>query len=293
MRLRIGIIFGGFSREREVSFAGGRTVYDNLDKSLFEPVPIFVDSFGNFVLLNWKYIYKGSIRDFYPPVDFLPPSLNNFQIYAESIEDSGNGLKLKMLAELGTPLNSEDLKNHIDFAFLCLHGSGGEDGSIQGLLEYLKIPYSGSGIFSSALGMDKSLQRKWMENSDFETPKYIIIKRSEITDKYLKKIHSNIKNQIGIPCVIKPAHQGSSIGATVLSKTDFASFEKAILKSFFIQKVAYSDWKSLNKEQQISFVRDVTDIRQGIGFPLVLKCRDTSVNVFHPENLLSILNRSL
>jgi D-alanine-D-alanine ligase-like ATP-grasp enzyme len=60
--IRIGIFFGGASREREVSFAGGRTVYDNLDKSLFDAVPIFVDSFNNFILLDWKYIYKGSIR---------------------------------------------------------------------------------------------------------------------------------------------------------------------------------------------------------------------------------------
>ena len=64
--MRIGIIFGGPSREREISFAGGRTVYDNLDKSIFKPVPIFVDSFCNFILLDWKYVYKGSIRDFYP-----------------------------------------------------------------------------------------------------------------------------------------------------------------------------------------------------------------------------------
>ena len=72
--IKVGIFFGGNSREREVSFAGGRTVYDNLDKSLFEAIPIFVDSFNNFILLDWKYIYKGSIRDFYVPrfgIDFL------------------------------------------------------------------------------------------------------------------------------------------------------------------------------------------------------------------------------
>jgi D-alanine-D-alanine ligase-like ATP-grasp enzyme len=66
--MKVGIFFGGNSREREVSFAGGRTVYDNLDKTLFEAIPIFVDSFNNFILLDWHYIYKGSIRDFYPPV---------------------------------------------------------------------------------------------------------------------------------------------------------------------------------------------------------------------------------
>lgn len=50
MKIRVGILFGGVSKEREISFAGGRTVYDNLDKELFEPVPIFVDSFGKFIL---------------------------------------------------------------------------------------------------------------------------------------------------------------------------------------------------------------------------------------------------
>jgi len=74
MKLRIGIFFGGFSREREISFAGGRTVYDNLNKAIFEPIPIFVDSFGNFVELDWRYIYKGSIRDFYPPIKLVPES---------------------------------------------------------------------------------------------------------------------------------------------------------------------------------------------------------------------------
>jgi UDP-N-acetylmuramate--alanine ligase len=71
-KTRIGIIFGGQSKEREISFAGGRTVYDNLNKSLFDAIPVFVDSFGNLVELNWEFIYKGTIRDFYPPVEFLP-----------------------------------------------------------------------------------------------------------------------------------------------------------------------------------------------------------------------------
>jgi UDP-N-acetylmuramate--alanine ligase len=296
MKLRVGIIFGGISREREVSFAGGRTVYDNLDKSLFEPVPIFVDSFGNFVLLDWKYIYKGSIRDFYPPVEYLPESLNSFQVYAESIEDKSGKVRVEMLSKIGTPLKSEDLKKYIDFAFLCLHGAGGEDGSIQGLLEYLKIPYSGSGILSSALGMDKALQRQWMKSYGYETPDYIALKRNEISDAFLKKIHSALKKKIGIPCVIKPSHQGSSIGATVLSKSDYASFEKAILRSFFMQKITYSGWKSYSKEQQIDLIRGMSDIREGIGFPLTLKNKKESVAILHPEELLlkvnSIFNKS-
>ena len=219
MKLRIGIIFGGFSREREVSFAGGRTVYDNLNKSLFEPVPIFVDSFGNFVILDWKYIYKGSIRDFYPPVEYLPHSPHHFQVYAESLKDAEGKLAHKMLAKLGKPVTAEELKNHIDFAFLCLHGAGGEDGTIQGLLDYLKVPYSGSGVFSSALGMNKAIQRRWMQSSGLEIPGFIIVKREQAFDtKEIKRLYTEVTEKIGSPCVIKPANQGSSIGQLYYSK---------------------------------------------------------------------------
>jgi D-alanine-D-alanine ligase len=83
--MKVGIFFGGQSREREISFAGGRTVYDNLNKTLFEPIPIFVDSVGNFILLNWQYIYKGTIRDFYPPHNYIPYSAHAFQVYIESL----------------------------------------------------------------------------------------------------------------------------------------------------------------------------------------------------------------
>src|SRR5690606_24107243 len=105
--MKVGIFFGGQSREREISFAGGRTVYDNLNKTLFEPIPIFVDSLGNFILLDWAYIYKGTIRDFYPPAEFLPESPNYFQLYIESLENRKS-----------TRLNSSHVK--ISYAVFCL-----------------------------------------------------------------------------------------------------------------------------------------------------------------------------
>src|SRR6187551_1999940 len=112
-KIKIGIFFGGNSREREVSFAGGRTVYDNLNKSLFEPVPLFVDSFGNIVLLQWEYIYKGSIRDFYPPVSQLPESPNGYQVYAESLESNDSSSQQTLLSGLGTIVEPSALKKHI------------------------------------------------------------------------------------------------------------------------------------------------------------------------------------
>jgi UDP-N-acetylmuramate--alanine ligase len=287
MKLRIGIIFGGFSREREVSFAGGRTVYDNLNKSLFEPVPLFVDSFGNFAILNWKYIYKGSIRDFYPPVNHLPNTPHHFQVYAESLKGVDS---IKMLKEIGTPIKIEDLGTKIDFAFLCLHGAGGEDGTIQGMLDYYKIPYSGSGIFSSALGMNKAIQRHWMQNGGFQIPDFIIVKREDgLNTSKTKKLYEAVKHGMGIPCVIKPANQGSSIGATVLTTTDYNSFEKAVLKSLFVRKLSEAEWKALG-EEKVNYVRELTDIREGIGFPMTMKYGDESFTVYHPEDLLKKLS---
>src|SRR6478609_8479108 len=108
--MRIGIFFGGLSREREISFAGGRTVYDNLNKNLFEAVPIFVDSIGNFILLDWQYIYKGTIRDFFPPFSSLPTTPNNFQIYIESLGKLSDSELTSIINKVGKRIHPSEFK---------------------------------------------------------------------------------------------------------------------------------------------------------------------------------------
>jgi UDP-N-acetylmuramate--alanine ligase len=176
--MRIGIIFGGSSREREVSFAGGRTVYDNLNKDLFEAVPLFVDSFNNIILLNWEFIYKGSIRDFYPPVSALPATQLEFQFYAENLGELTPAQQFALIEKIGRKVQPEELKELIDFAFLALHGAYGEDGTIQGLLEWAGIPYSGSGILPSAIGINKKVQKQWQQAAGFASPKVFSIARN-------------------------------------------------------------------------------------------------------------------
>ena len=177
MKIKVGIIFGGTSKEREISFAGGRTVYDNLNKSLFDAVPVFVDSFGNFILLNWEFVYKGSIRDFYPPVEFVPDSKGEFQVYAENLGSLTVQQQDELISRIGTKIYHSELNQLIDFAFLCLHGANGEDGRMQGLLEYMNIPYSGSGILPSAVGMNKAVQKEMMLSAGFASPKFVSVER--------------------------------------------------------------------------------------------------------------------
>src|SRR4051812_12667383 len=170
--MRVGIFFGGQSREREISFAGGRTVYDNLQKNLFEAVPIFVDSVGNFILLDWQYIYKGTIRDFYPPFSALPNSSHNFQIYIESLGKLSEKEQDDLISKVGKKIHPSEFKSLMDFAFLSLHGPYGEDGNIQGILEWSGVPYSGCGILPSSIGINKIVQKGIMINAGFKGPKH-------------------------------------------------------------------------------------------------------------------------
>ena len=279
-------MFGGLSREREISFAGGRTVYDNLNKSLFDAVPLFVDSFGNFVLLDWEYIYKGSIRDFYPPVEFLTDSPNEFQVYAESLGSLSDSEQEQLISSIGRKVSIGELPKLIDFAFLCLHGPNGEDGRIQGLFEYIGIPYSGSGILSSAIGINKATQKQLMKEVGFESPSFFALTRSEwknetSVDNVLKKI----KDEIRFPCVIKPANQGSSIGITILHNENLSELTQAINHAFFIDNISIADWKKMTSSQRVERIRNLTDIRSGIGIPVYLNEHYDEI-ISHPEELL-------
>ncbi|MFN5372030.1 MAG: D-alanine--D-alanine ligase [Bacteroidia bacterium] len=283
MKLKIGILFGGRSKEREISFAGGRTVYDNLNKSLFEAVPLFIDSFNQIILLDWQYIYKGSIRDFYPDPSVLPQSHGEYQVYAESLPELNAEHES---AKLGRIVSPSELKNLIDVAFLCLHGPYGEDGRIQGLLEFLDIPYTGSGIYSSSIGISKVIQKKLMEQAGFPTPAWFTVERSNwLKNRNAEEILKSAEAQIGFPLVVKSPTQGSSIGVSVIHSPSEAQLSEAIDKSLFIRRINASTWNAMNAHMQNEWIRTVCDIREGIGIPV----RVNGQIIHHPDALQSFI----
>ncbi len=293
-KLKIGIIFGGQSKEREISFAGGRTVYDNLNKSLFDAVPVFVDSFGNFVELNWEFVYKGTIRDFYPAVDFLP-SNSHFQLYAENLGNLNQDQQNALISKIGKRLSLVELKQKIDFAFLCLHGPYGEDGRIQGLFEYVQIPYSGSGILASAIGIDKSVQKELMVNKGFNSPAYITIKRNDWIEGKASGTLKIVKEKIGFPCVVKPANQGSSIGVSVLNSDNELEFMSAVEKALFTRWLDAKEWQGFSEEDKIHFVKTLSDIREGIGMPIMISYPKelNAPVIYDPNKLIEFLDANL
>ena len=293
VKLKVGIFFGGPSREREIAFAGGRTVFDNLDKALFEPIPIFVDSFRNFTILDWEYLYKGTIRDFFPPVEELLPSPNGFQIYEESLNLADKGDQVHLLNKVGQAINPEDLPQLINIAFLALHGEFGEDGELQQILQDLDIPYTGSGVRASQIGINKAIQKELMVKHQFSTPEIKSITRDEWEEGHLEELFDLAKKEIGYPMVIRPARQGSSIGVSIIPEASgLSGFQEAVNKAFFIQLLDLDAWATFDQETKVEWLRSLTDIREGIGFPLDIMIRqEEPETIFHPEHLLEWLDR--
>jgi len=95
-------------------------------------------------------------------------------------------------------------------AFIALHGRGGEDGTIQGALEWLGLPYTGSGVTASGVAMDKTMTKRLWANEGLPTPQYLALSRAELTRERIR----TIPDALGLPVVVKPPHEGSSIGIT-------------------------------------------------------------------------------
>ncbi|MFD1469309.1 D-alanine--D-alanine ligase [Hymenobacter caeli] len=292
--MRIGIFFGGTSREREISFAGGRTVFDNLDKALFQPVPIFVDSLGNFILLDWQYLYKGTIRDFYPPVAALPATRHPWQVYVESLGELSDDALTELISHVGRRLEASELPKLMDFAFLALHGPGGEDGAIQGLLEWLGVPYSGSGILPSAIGIDKIAQKRLMQAVGLATPKFRVVFRKGSGSVTLPELIE----ELGLPLVIKAPRQGSSIGVSIVREENEELFRNAVDRARFERFLFRDDWEIMREAEQLTWIRQVADVREGIGLPVsaLVVTADFEEGVeeliHHPEVLLDYINQN-
>jgi len=141
--------------------------------------------------------------------------------------DSGNAV-LEALLRSGVQAEAFDPKHrsvtelvNYDRAFIVLHGRGGEDGQIQGTLEWLDVPYTGTGVQGSAIGMDKIKTKQIWQGTDLPTAPYRIISKDSNIDE--------IVDSLGLPVIIKPVHEGSSIGMSKVEKKE--DFAQAIAKA--------------------------------------------------------------
>ena len=212
---KLGVVFGGMSTENEVSVMSANSILDKLDKERYEICPIYIDKEGKW----WKYLEIGQKREF-----------------GEEIK---NKEKIENIVEY--------LKN-LDVIFPVLHGLYGEDGTIQGLFELLKIPYVGCKVLASSVGMDKVYAKVVFAKAGLNQATYEYVRKYK--DKYiyvdknfdeevvsLEAAADKIVKNIQFPMFIKPSNSGSSVGVRktnnkkeLMEAIEYAaSFDKKVL----------------------------------------------------------------
>ena len=128
-----------------------------------------------------------------------------------------------------------EVAGKVDAAFICLHGRGGEDGSVQGALELAGIPYTGSGILASAMAISKVMSKTLFRVEGIPVAEDVVITRVELLDEGLGRIVQGIGRDLGFPCIVKPDREGSSVGACVARNHD--DLERALEEAFGLDEV--------------------------------------------------------
>jgi D-alanine-D-alanine ligase len=224
-KLKVGILFGGRSGEHEVSLLSAASVVNAIDKTRFDVVPIGITKTGQWVtashaerLLGGKPVPERHLRA------GDPEATPGAAILARGDEMIVPPVPSKdTLVPFSTPASpSAAVPTHVDVVFPVLHGTFGEDGTIQGLLELADIPYVGAGVLGSAAGMDKDVMKKLFLAAGLPMVKHVTVLRSEWHDDS-KKVRRALEAKLKYPFFTKPANLGSSVGiAKVHDKSELA-----------------------------------------------------------------------
>jgi D-alanine-D-alanine ligase len=201
-KLRVGVIFGGRSGEHEISIRSARAIVENIDRKKYDVVPIAITKEG-------KWLPPSDSAQLLPAA--VQPLLN-----ASATATTGD------VALLGDPShkglislkgNSQLVAEKLDVVFPALHGTYGEDGTLQGLLEMADVPYVGCGVLASACGMDKVTMKSLFVEAGLPICKHVWFLRSQWRADSAKVIRT-VTREIGFPCFVKPANLGSSVGVS-------------------------------------------------------------------------------
>ncbi len=210
-KLNVAVIFGGKSAEHEVSLQSAKNIIEAMDKNKYNPILIGIDKQGKWILRENPHFLLDSGD---PKLIKLNKSGDNVAILPQS----------RGMINFSNPENRQT----IDVVFPVLHGPFGEDGTVQGLLKLANIPFVGSGVLGSAVGMDKDVSKRLLRDANIPIPKFLVFKNTDRID------FKNIVKKIGLPFFIKPANLGSSVGVNKVKNAK--EFKKAVTESFLYDR---------------------------------------------------------
>jgi D-alanine-D-alanine ligase len=190
-RLRIGILFGGRSGEHEVSLASAASIIRGLDPDKYEPVPIGISKEGHWL------IGAGAQK-------LLPDVLRQGQRVMMNADPTDAAM---------VRLDGSGGGQRLDVIFPVIHGTFGEDGTVQGLLDLAGLPYVGAGVLGSAIGMDKDVAKKLLQFTEIPVVPWVTMHRHE-WESDPQAVQTTIEEKFAYPVFIKPATLGSSVGMT-------------------------------------------------------------------------------
>jgi D-alanine-D-alanine ligase len=210
-KIRVGVLVGGASHEREISLASGRMIAEHLPRDRYDVVML-----DTLALMAQNPRLSPALRERavalvgrdshsrrLPEGDASLPA--ELRVQVEKAADSAEPATAALMATTGG--------HAIDVAFLALHGPYGEDGTIQGMLEIIGIPYVGSGVLASALAMDKVMAKKVLDADGVRTPRGLVVERA----RFQSDPEGETERVAAlVPSVVKPVCEGSSIGMTMV-----------------------------------------------------------------------------
>lgn len=215
-KIKVGIVYGGRSGEHEVSIRSAKAVIEQIDKEKYEVIPIAITKEG-----NWLNPVE-SLGFF--PTETQQILLENIGKFPRNNVAFVGDTKYKGLTQLNAEEHEEKL-TELDVVFPVLHGTYGEDGTVQGLFEMMDIPYVGCGVLASSCGMDKVVMKTLFRDAGLPICKYVWFLRSE-WEGNSEAVVKQIETKLGFPCFVKPANLGSSVG--VSKAIDAESLKSAI-----------------------------------------------------------------
>lgn len=246
MKKKIALVFGGKSAEHEVSLASAQNIYNALDKSHFDPVLIGVSKEG-----SWYHFPDADIFKKYK-------SLNDSEL------PSHQAVSLLSYHEKPYILI---LKNHekiaLDCAFPIIHGTMGEDGTLQGYFKIVNLPFVGCDVLSSAIGMDKDYTKRLLNSAEIPNSKYILLHKEEVP------VYSDIVKKIGSPFFIKPANAGSSVGVHKIKSEK--EFQQKINDSFLYDHKVLAEEYIKGREIECSVIGLNQHPRASLPGELIIK----------------------
>ena len=260
-RVRVAVVFGGQSTEHTVSCVSAASVLANMDPERFEILPVGITPDGSWVL--------GPADPATLAIDgrTLPTITSGTALTLPADPTSANLVVLERGRE-------GEILSAVDVVFPVLHGAYGEDGTIQGLLEMVGLPYAGAGVLASAVAMDKEFTKKLLKAEGLPVGPYEVLHRGDVT------LTASQKDRLGLPVFVKPARAGSSTGITKVS--DWAALDAAIARAREIDPKVLVESMIVGREVECG-VLEFPDGRVEASLPAEIRILDDALEFYDFE----------